>query len=53
MYIKPVMVIINLAEDEALIAMARCNGGAYTADINNCKSVSAGCAYRFIIFSKF
>jgi hypothetical protein len=36
MYIKPVMVIINLVDDEALIAMARCNGGAYTADSAAC-----------------
>lgn len=36
MYIKPTMVIINLADDEALVAMARCNGGAYTANSSAC-----------------
>ena len=36
MYIKPEVVIVNLADDEALIALARCNGGAYSADYASC-----------------
>jgi len=30
-YIKPEAVIIDLTDDEALVAMARCNGGAWTS----------------------
>lgn len=30
-YVKPVMVVIDLTDDEALVAMARCNGGAWTS----------------------
>ena len=33
-YIKPEAIIVDLTEDEALVAMARCPGGAYTA--GNC-----------------
>ncbi len=36
MYTKPEVVIVNLADDEALIAMARCNGGAYSASYQSC-----------------
>ena len=36
MYIKPEVIVINLVDDEALIAMARCNGGAYTGDSSAC-----------------
>ncbi len=28
-YVKPEVMILNLAEDESLVAMARCNGGAH------------------------
>jgi len=35
-YVKPEMVIVNLADDEALVAMARCNGGAWDADTSSC-----------------
>lgn len=30
-YIKPEVIIIDLTDDEALVAMARCNGGAWSA----------------------
>lgn len=28
-YVKPEVVIIDLTDDEALVAMARCNGGGW------------------------
>ena len=26
MYIKPIVIVVNLADDESLVAMARCSG---------------------------
>lgn len=35
-YNKPEIEIIDLTNDEALVAMARCNGGAYSSGSSAC-----------------
>ena len=36
MYSKPEAIVIDLTDDEALVALARCNGGAYSPDYQSC-----------------
>lgn len=35
-YTKPEAIIVDLTNDDALVAMARCNGGAYSSGSTAC-----------------